>query len=107
MAGRPKGLPKTGGRKAGQPNKISTNLKDAILQAAEQAGGKDGIVGYLKQQAQKNPGPFMSLLGKIMPSQVDVTVKTADLSDDEIDARINALAAQIAAHSAPDAAKLH
>jgi hypothetical protein len=67
MTGRPKGTPKTGGRKKGTPNKISSALKDAILEAAEQAGGEDGIVGYLVAQALANPVAFMSLLGKVLP----------------------------------------
>ena len=58
------------GRKKGIPNKTTALLKDAILRAAEGAGGKDGLIGYLKTQASKNPGPFMSLLGKVLPMQV-------------------------------------
>lgn len=61
---------KTGGRSKGTPNKTTALLKDAILQAAEQAGGSDGLVGYLKSQATANPGPFMTLLGKVIPTQV-------------------------------------
>jgi hypothetical protein len=45
-------------------------LKDAILKAAEGAGGKEGLIGYLQTQAAKNPGPFMALLGKVLPMQV-------------------------------------
>ena len=71
--GKPKGMPKYGGRKKGTPNKTTALLKDAILMAAEQAGDKEGIVGYLKTQARDNPGPFMSLLGKVMPMQVEGT----------------------------------
>jgi hypothetical protein len=59
-AGRPKGI----------PNKLSGMLKDAVLTAADQAGGKEGIIGYLKAQATSNPGPFLSLLGKVLPLQV-------------------------------------
>lgn len=59
------------GRPKGKPNRTTALLKDAILQAADKAGGKDGLVGYLTEQAEKNPGPFMSLLGKILPMQVD------------------------------------
>ena len=70
MAGRPKGTPKTGGRKKGTPNKISSALKEAILEAAEQAGGEDGIVGYLVAQALANPAAFMSLLGKVLPMTI-------------------------------------
>lgn len=58
------------GRPKGAPNKTTALLKDAILQAATQAGGQEGLVGYLKTQAEKNPGPFMGLLGKVLPMQV-------------------------------------
>lgn len=58
------------GRVKGVPNKTTALLKDAILTAAEQAGDKDGMVGYLKTQAKENPGPFMALLGKVLPMQI-------------------------------------
>ena len=40
------------------------------MKAAEGAGGPDGMVGYLQAQAAANPGPFMSLLGKVLPMQI-------------------------------------
>jgi hypothetical protein len=58
------------GRPKGVPNKNTTLLKDAILEAATKAGGRAGLVGYLKQQAEENPGPFMALLGKVLPMQI-------------------------------------
>lgn len=58
------------GRAKGTPNKTTRLLKDAILKAAEQAGGEGGIVAYLRVQANQNPGPFMALLGKVLPMQV-------------------------------------
>lgn len=61
---------KGAGRPKGSPNKTTALLKDAILQAAEGAGGKEGLIGYLKTQATANPGPFMALLGKVLPMQV-------------------------------------
>lgn len=63
---------KTGGRQKGTPNKTTALLKDAVLEAAQAAGGgdRDGLVKYLTQQAIQNPGPFMSLLGKVLPMQV-------------------------------------
>lgn len=57
------------GRKKGTPNKTTALLKDAILKAATDAGGGDMAV-YLQQQAIENPGPFMALLGKVLPMQV-------------------------------------
>lgn len=58
------------GRAKGTPNKTTALLKDAILKAAEGAGGKDGLIGYLQVQATENPGPFMALLGKVLPMQI-------------------------------------
>ena len=66
-------MPISPGRPKGVPNKTTQLLKDAILKAAEQAGNKvgdDGMVSYLEVQATENPGPFMSLLGKVLPMQV-------------------------------------
>lgn len=58
------------GRKKGVPNKTTALLKDAILQAATNAGGKDGMIGYLQKQANDNPQSFLPLLGKVLPLQV-------------------------------------
>ena len=76
-----KGDPKTpgSGRRKGSMNKNTALLKDAVLQAAELAGqditGKktDGLIQYLRAQAQINPGPFMNMLGKILPMQIQGT----------------------------------
>ena len=59
------------GRPKGVPNKNTTILKDAVLRAAAAAGGKGGLEGYLTLQAIENPGPFLSLLGKVLPMQVE------------------------------------
>ena len=64
------------GRKKGVPNKTTALLKDAILLAAENAGGDEigdkpgGLVGYLTTQATANPTAFMALRGKVMPTQL-------------------------------------
>jgi hypothetical protein len=58
------------GRVKGTPNKTTALLKDAILKAAEGAGGKAGLVGYLQTQASANPQSFLPLLGKVLPLQL-------------------------------------
>lgn len=70
-AGIGKGTPGPG-RKKGVPNRTTTLLKDAILMAAQKAGGDgpEGITNYLTTQAIENPGPFLSLLGKVLPVQL-------------------------------------
>lgn len=69
MAGRPKGLPKTGGRKKGVPNKVTGQLREMILLAAETAH-PEGTLGYLREQATENPVAFMTLLGKVLPTTI-------------------------------------
>lgn len=64
MAG--KGAPKTGGRQKGVPNKLTADVKAMVLDALSQAGG----VKYLLAQAQTNPNAFMTLVGKVMPTQI-------------------------------------
>lgn len=60
-------MPNNGrGRPAGIPNKMTREIKEMVMQALENAGGVD----YLTQQARDNPGPFLTLLGKVLPLQV-------------------------------------
>ena len=71
--GRPKGIPKTGGRKPGAENKITRDVKEMVLTALSEAGGVD----YLKKISLENPTAFVSLIGRIIPteSKVDMNVK--------------------------------
>lgn len=55
-----------GGRPPGIPNKNTTALKDMILKALDGAGG----VTYLQTQATANPNAFLSLVGRVLPLQV-------------------------------------
>jgi hypothetical protein len=55
------------GRKPGVPNKLTGELKEMILEAANLAGGEGGTVQYLRTQASANPTAFMSLLGRVLP----------------------------------------
>ena len=57
------------GNKRG-PAKITKALKEAILEAAEAAGGSGGMVTYLTVQASAQPAAFMGLLGKVLPMQI-------------------------------------
>ena len=42
-----------------------------ILGALDKSGGQE----YLEKQATENPNAFMTLLGKILPTQVDMDAK--------------------------------
>ncbi len=64
--GQPK--PPGSGRKPGQPNHLTGDLRDMIREALRRAGDVD----YLVKQARENPAAFMSLLAKLLPKDVHV-----------------------------------
>lgn len=51
----------------GIPNKYPKALKEMILSALDKAGGED----YLREQAEANPAAFLTLIGKVLPLQVN------------------------------------
>ena len=62
------------GRPKGALNKVTALLKDDILAAAA-AAHEGGRVGYLTQQAQENPTAFLTLLGKVLPTDINADLK--------------------------------
>jgi hypothetical protein len=69
-----RGRKKTGGRKAGTPNKTTWVLREAALTAAEAAGnevGGDGLISYLTWVALNHPTNFLPLLVRSMPQQLE------------------------------------
>jgi hypothetical protein len=60
------------GRVKGVPNKVTAAVKDMILQALANKGG----VEYLEKQADQNPVAFLTLVGKVLPLDVNANVRT-------------------------------
>lgn len=54
------------GKPHGANNKVTTQLKEMILQALDESGG----VSYLVTQAEKSPSAFLSLIAKVLPMTV-------------------------------------
>jgi len=46
----------------------SQKLRELVFKALEQQEG--GAIGYLKMQAVQEPRAFLSLLGKLLPTQI-------------------------------------
>ncbi|MGY3558449.1 hypothetical protein ACVWXP_001718 [Bradyrhizobium sp. USDA 4463] len=65
-----------GGRQKGTPNKVTRQLQEAIILAAEKSvhSKTKDLVGYLTYLADKHPGVFASLLGRLIPLQAKVNV---------------------------------
>ncbi len=81
------GAPKTGGRQPGTPNRITADLRAMILEALDRVGGQD----YFVQQATTNPKAFMSLLARLIPTQVtgkDDGPLFPELSTQELEQRV-------------------
>lgn len=75
---------KHGGRKKGTPNKTTQDMKSAILEAFERAGGAD----YLTRLAADEPRTFVTLLAKVLPNEnvnenrnIDVNAMTERLQE--------------------------
>jgi hypothetical protein len=71
MAGRPKGT----------TNHTSKMLKEMVLLALDDVGGRQ----YLARQANENPAAFIGLIGKIMPREVEMEIKRSLLEEEVVD----------------------
>lgn len=60
------------GRPKGTPNKITKDLKAMILGALDACGGQKSLEG----QAVENPAAFMTLLGKVLPKEIDAKLES-------------------------------
>lgn len=54
------------GRPKGSKNKTTVAVKDAVLGALDEVGGRD----YLVTVARENPRAFCALLGRLIPTEV-------------------------------------
>ena len=93
--------PEGAGRTKGVPNKMTTDLKQMILGALDDAGGR----AYLAEQAILNPGPFMSLIGKVLPkdiiAKIDTRIEIVDNAKDWINSTVTELNNAITSEQEP------
>lgn len=55
------------GRPKGSLDKGNAAIREMIVDALNGVGG----VAYLQSVAQSHPGPFLSLIGKVLPMQIE------------------------------------
>lgn len=48
------------------PNKVTADIKAMVLGALDRAGGEE----YMLEQARNNPNAFLTLVGKVLPTQI-------------------------------------
>ena len=56
------------GRKPGSVNKLSTTVKQNVINVFDRLGGEDHMVNW----AQENPNQFYNLYAKLMPTQSEI-----------------------------------
>lgn len=100
MAGRPKGLPKTGGRPKGQANKKTLEMKEILNKAFDQIGGLNALVAWGKAE----PASFYQIWAKMLPRDVVAQIGGIDgkpigievsLTDKLIDSRLEIIQASV------------
>ncbi len=60
------------GRRPGTPNRVTAVVREAVLAAFDEVGGKD----YLVQVARNEPKVFCALLARLVPTQVRAELET-------------------------------
>ena len=76
-----KGHKKVGGRKKGTPNHITTDLKQAIINALDRLGGEEWFIRLGKRDAKS----FANLIGRCIPTKLvgpdDGAIKVLHMTD--------------------------
>ena len=70
---RRKGIPKTGGRQKGTPNKLSKSAREAIEIAANDLGGADRLTTWAKESAENERAFWVTIYPKLLPLQVNAS----------------------------------
>jgi hypothetical protein len=65
---------KTGGRKAGTPNKATASVKEALCAAFEGMGGAEALLVW----GRKEPAEFYKLWAKMLPQEVKSEISGKD-----------------------------
>jgi hypothetical protein len=70
---------KRAGRKKGIPNRMTRDLREAIIEAAIASGydtkGKGGLQGYLKKMADNDMRTFGVMLRSLMPRHIEANIR--------------------------------
>ncbi len=79
-AGRPKGIPKSGGRKPGVVNKFTLSVKEGVLAAFQAANADPKHPANLNNFAKSSPKEFNLIAAKLIPTEVNATISEVKLS---------------------------
>jgi hypothetical protein len=93
------------GRPKGTPNKVTRDIREMLRASLDKVGG----VAYLVRQAEANPASYMALIGKIVPAQVEATIRRElpEMTRDELLVLLNSTRAAAENGRGGESRKVH
>lgn len=72
------------GRPKGVPNKVTTSIKNAFLEAFERRGGVDALIAWAAKDG--NETEFYKLASKLIPTEINAQVAATVTHEEALDA---------------------
>lgn len=72
---------KTGGRRPGSPNKLASDVREAILNVADGLGGQKRLLAWAKEAPENERIFWSNIYVKLLPRDVSVAVNKIGLED--------------------------
>lgn len=70
---------KTGGRLPGSPNKLSSDVRDAILQVADDLGGPGRLLSWAREAPENERTFWANIYPKLLPRDMNIGVSKVGL----------------------------
>ncbi len=70
---------KTGGRRTGSPNKLTHDVREAILKVADELGGPKRLVSWARESPENEKVFWANIYPKLLPRDMNVAVTQSKL----------------------------
>lgn len=70
---------KTGGRLPGSPNKLTSEVRDAILKVADDLGGPERLLSWAQEAPENERTFWASIYPKLLPRDMNIGVSGVSL----------------------------
>lgn len=72
---------KTGGRRLGSPNKLGRDVRQAILQVADDLGGQERLLAWVKEAPENEKIFWANIYPKLLPRDMNIGVTKIGLEE--------------------------
>lgn len=70
---------KTGGRLPGSPNRLTSEVRDAILKVADDLGGPERLLSWAREAPENERTFWANIYPKLLPRDMNVAVSQTSL----------------------------